>query len=72
VVNAFGIGTLNLFFASGGGLDWLMMRDAVPHAVMNALFAPAISGIVEGVVIALGGDEAGRQLLSLAPRRRAV
>jgi rod shape-determining protein MreD len=72
VVNAFGIGTLDLVFGAAGGVDWLMIRHAVPHAVMNALFAPAVSGIVASMVVALGDDETGRLLLRLEPRRRAV
>lgn len=72
LVNAFGIGTLNTFFSAGSGADWAMMRAALPHAAMNALFAPAVSRVVEGLVLALGGDEAGRNLLRLDPRRRAV
>jgi rod shape-determining protein MreD len=68
--NAAGIATLNTFFTSGGGFDLVMLRDVIPHAFANALFAPLISVAVEGVAQALGDDEGGRPLLRLEPRRR--
>jgi rod shape-determining protein MreD len=72
LVNAFGVNSLDLFFRSGGGAGGPLLRDAIPHAFANALFAPVVSSLVESLVLALGSDEAGRNLLRLEPRRRAV
>ena len=69
-VNVLGIGLLNTFFTSGGGFDMVALRDFLPHAAINALFAPLLSRVVEVVVTTLGDDEGGRRLLSLEPRSR--
>jgi rod shape-determining protein MreD len=71
-VNALGIGLLNTFFASGGGFDMVMLRDLLPHASINALFAPLVFRVVEAVATTLGDDEGGRRLLPLEPRSRAA
>jgi rod shape-determining protein MreD len=69
-VNAVGIGLLNTFFGAGGGMDLAMLRDLLPHALVNALFAPLVSRGVEALAISLGDDEGGRRPLRLAPRSR--
>ena len=69
-VNVVGIGLLNTFFTSGGGFDMVTLRDLLPHASVNALFAPLISRVVEAVATTLGDDESGRRLSSLEPRSR--
>ena len=46
------------------------LRDLLPHASINALFAPLVSRIVEAVATTLGDDEGGRRLLVLEPRSR--
>ena len=48
--------------------NWL--RDLVPHASVNALFAPLISRVVEAVATTLGDEEGGRRLLNPEPRSR--
>ena len=69
-VNVLGIALLNTFFTSGGGFDRMTLRDLLPHAAINALFAPLVSRVVEAVATTLGDDEGGRRLLSLEPRSR--
>jgi rod shape-determining protein MreD len=69
-VNALGIALLNTFFTSGGGFDMVALRDLLPHALVNALFAPLVSRIVEAVATSLGDDESGRRMLHLEPRSR--
>jgi rod shape-determining protein MreD len=69
-VNAAGIGLLNSFFAAGGGFELAMLRDLLPHAAINALFAPLVSWGVEALASSLGDDESGRRPLRLAQRRR--
>ena len=69
-VNALGIGLLNTFFTSGGGFDIVTLRDLLPHASVNALFAPLVSRVVEAVATSLGDDEGGRRTLHLEPRSR--
>jgi rod shape-determining protein MreD len=67
-VNVLGIGLLNTFFTSEGGFDTVALRDLLPHASINALFAPLVSQVVEAVATTLGDDEGGRRLLHLEPR----
>lgn len=69
-VNLVGIGLLDTFFRSGGGFEVAMLRDLVPHASVNALFAPLISRVVEAVATTLGDEEGGRRLLNPEPRSR--
>jgi rod shape-determining protein MreD len=69
-VNVVGIGLLDTFFTSGGGFEVAMLRDLVPHASVNALFAPLISRVVEAVATTLGDEEGGRRLLNPEPRSR--
>jgi rod shape-determining protein MreD len=70
--NALGIGLLNSFFTARGGIDLVMLRNVVPHAFANALFAPLFSRLFENLTNALGDDEGGRRLLRLEPRGRAT
>ncbi len=69
-VNVVGVGLLNTFFTSGGGFDMVALRDLLPHASVNALFAPLMSRVVEAVATSLGDDEGGRRLLNPEPRSR--
>jgi rod shape-determining protein MreD len=69
-VNVLSIGLLNTFFASGGGFDLVALRDLLPHAAINALFAPFVSRVVEAVATTFGAEEGGRRPLYLEPRRR--
>jgi len=68
--NAFGVGLLNSFFTSRGGIDVVMLRYVVPHAFANALFAPLLSRLVERLIDFFGDEEGGRRLLRLEPRGR--
>jgi len=70
VANAFGVGLLNSFFTSRGGIDAVMLRYVVPHAFANALFAPLLSRAVERLINFFGDEEGGRRLLRLEPRGR--
>jgi rod shape-determining protein MreD len=69
-VNALGIGLLNTFFAAGGGIDLAILRDLLPHATVNALFAPLLSRGVEALASSLDDEEGGRRPLGLAQRSR--
>jgi rod shape-determining protein MreD len=70
--NAVGVGMLNIFFTSGGGLDLVMLRDVLPHALVNACVAPLVTRGVEAIGRAMGEEEGGRPLLPFDPRRRVV
>ena len=71
-INALGIALLNVFFNAGGGFDLVMLRDLLPHALVNALVAFPVSRLVESLATAFGDDEGARRALRLAPRGRSA
>jgi rod shape-determining protein MreD len=72
VVNAIGIALLSVFFTGNGGFDFVMLRDLLPHAFVNALLATPVSRAVEIVATSFGDDEGARRVLRVAPRGRSA
>lgn len=72
VVNAIGIALLSVFFTGKGGLDFIMLRDLLPQAFVNALFAAPVSRAVEAIATAFGEDEGSRRAVRLASRGRSA
>jgi rod shape-determining protein MreD len=72
VVNVVGVALSSVFFTGQGGLDLVMLQDLLPHALVNALFAPPVSRAVEAVATAFSDDEGARRLLRLTPRGRSA
>jgi rod shape-determining protein MreD len=72
VVNALGLALLSAFFSVGGGVDLVLLRDLVPHAIINAGFAAPVSRVIEAVSTAFGNDDVARRTVRLAPRSRPV
>ena len=70
VVTALGTGALSSFFAAGPGVDGEMLRELIPHALINGAFAPLGVWLVERISNWLDEVEGGRQLLRLQPRNR--
>jgi cell shape-determining protein MreD len=64
VAYGFAVVGLTRFFA-GATLPVWGWFDLVPHAIVNALAAPAVSGVIGRVMGWFGEDEDERQLLSL-------
>jgi len=69
-VTALGSGVLTSFFAAGPGVDGEMLRDLIPHALINGAFAPLGVWLVERTSSWLDEGDAGHQLLQLRPRNR--
>ena len=70
VVTTLGSGVLTSFFAAGPGVDGEMLRELVPHALINGAFAPLGVWFVERISNWLSEVDAGHQLLQLRPRTR--
>lgn len=70
VVTALGSGALTSFFAAGPGVDGEMLRELIPHALINGAFAPLGVLLVERISRWLSEGDAGHQLLQLRPRNR--
>ena len=68
----FGIALLRAFFTVGGGFDFVMLRDLLPHPLVNGMFASPVSRIVEAVATAFSDDDSVRRALWLAPRGRSA
>jgi hypothetical protein len=70
VVSALGTGALTSFFSVGPGVDGEMLRELIPHALINGAFAPLGVWLVERISNWLSEVDAGHQLLQLRPRNR--
>ncbi len=70
VVSALGTGALTSFFSVGPGVDGEMLRELIPHALINGAFAPFGVWLVERISNWLSEVDAGHQLLQLRPRNR--
>jgi hypothetical protein len=55
---------------AGPGLERELLRELIPHALINGVFAPLGVSIVERISSWLGEADAGPQLLPLRPRSR--
>ncbi len=69
-VSALGTGALTAFFSAGPGVDGEMLRELIPHALINGAFAPLGVWFVERISNWLSEVEVGHQLLQLRPRNR--
>lgn len=70
VVTALGTGALTSFFGAGRGVDGEMLRELIPHALINGAFAPLGVWLVERISNWFSEADAGHQLLQLRPRNR--
>ncbi len=70
VVTALGTGALTAFFDAGPGVDGEMLRELIPHALINGAFAPLGVWLIERISNWLNEIEGGHQLLQLQPRNR--
>jgi hypothetical protein len=70
VVTTLGTGALTAFFGVGRGVDGEMLRELVPHALVNGVFAPLGVWLVERITNWLSEVDAGHHLLQLRPRNR--
>jgi rod shape-determining protein MreD len=69
---ATGIGSavLTSFFMAGPGLEREMLRELLPHALINGVVAPVGVAIVERITNWLGEADGGHQQLPIIPRSR--
>jgi rod shape-determining protein MreD len=70
VATTLGTGVLTSFFAAGPGVDGEMLRELVPHALINGAFAPLGVWFVARISSWFSDVDAGHQLLQLRPRNR--
>jgi len=70
VVTTLGTGALTSFFGVGGGVDGEMLRELIPHALINGAFAPLGVWLVERISHWFSEVDAGQHLLQLRPRNR--
>jgi rod shape-determining protein MreD len=70
VANALGLVVLTAFFAPAVGLGPVALGDLLPHALVNALFAPGVAMVTQRLVSRLGDDPGAQRLLPLEPRKR--
>jgi rod shape-determining protein MreD len=69
-VNALGIAVLSSYFTVGGGIDFVMLTNLIPHALVNAVLISPISRGIEAVATSFGDDEGARRAVRLSPRSR--
>jgi len=70
LANGVGSAVLTSFFMAGPGLEREMLRELIPHALINGVFAPLGVSIVGRISSWLGEADAGNPLLPLPPRSR--
>ena len=70
--NAFAMALLTSFFSPGTGVGMVALRELLPQAVANALFAPLIAMGTARAVARLGDEDGGQRVLPLAPRGRVA
>jgi len=68
--NAFGMALLTSFFSPGSGVGMVAVRDLLPQAVVNVLFAPLVALATARTLARLGDEEGGQRVLPIAPRGR--
>jgi rod shape-determining protein MreD len=72
MANGVGSAALTSFFMAGPGVERELLRELIPHALINGVFAPLGVSLVERFSSWLGAADAGHQLLPLRPRSRLV
>ncbi len=70
--NAIALSLLTSFFSPGSGAGIVAFRDLLPHALVNAAFAPFVAFITERAVVRLGDEDGGQRLLPLGSRGRVA
>lgn len=68
LVSAIGMGALTAFFSSGAAAPLATPRELLWHIAVNALLAPVVIGLSARLIVKLGDDD-GRRVLRLEPRR---
>jgi rod shape-determining protein MreD len=72
VANALALALLSSFFSPGSGAGIFALREVLPQALVNALFAPLVAWVAERAVARLGDEDPGQRLLPLASRGRVA
>ena len=70
--NAVALALLTSFFSPGSGAGIVAVRELLPQALANAVFAPLVAFGTERAVARLGDEDGGQRLLPLAPRGRSA
>ena len=70
--NAFAMALLTSFFSPGTGVGMVAVRELLPQAVANALFAPPVALATARAVARLGDEDGGQRVLPLARRGRVA
>ena len=70
--NAVALTLLTSFFSPGSGASIVVVRELLPQAVVNAVFAPLVAYGVERAVARLGDEDGGQRLLPLTSRGRVA
>jgi len=68
--NALALALLTSFFSPGAGIGMVAVRELLPQAVVNALFAPLVAVFTAHIVARLGDEDGGQRVLPLSPRGR--
>ena len=68
--NAFAMALLTSFFSPGTGVGMAAVRELLPQAVANSLFAPLVASGTARIIARLGDEDGGQRVLPLAPRGR--
>ncbi len=71
LANAAALGALTAFFVPGADGSWVVWRDLLPQACVNATAAPFVVAGTAGLIRLLGDEDTGRRVV-LDPRRRAA
>jgi rod shape-determining protein MreD len=71
---ASGVGSavLTSFFMAGPGPERELLRELIPHSLINGVCAPLSVSIVERITSWLGEADGGQQLLPIRPRGRLI
>lgn len=67
-LHALALAGLVALFAPGVGPGWMRVGDVALHALVNAAFAPLVTGGVAAILGWLGHHDGGRRVLRFAPR----
>jgi rod shape-determining protein MreD len=70
VANAVGLAVLTSFFSPGAGVGIGALRELLPQALVNALFAPLVAHATARAVARLGDEDSGQRLLPMTQRGR--
>jgi rod shape-determining protein MreD len=70
--NALAMALLTSFFSPGSGAGIVALRELLPQALANAVFAPLVAFVTERAVARLGDEDGGQRLLPLTSRGRVA